>query len=115
MPPATRIPAPPTAAPGRSLTQRMEALAKANRSRSARKDWKREVKHEGRDPTPVIRRPPPEFESMKVYAALLAVPKVGRVKAHGILDCARISPSKTLAGISDRQRGELLGLLQRRG
>ena len=39
---------------------------------------------------------------------LLAVPKYGRVKVNKILAHCRISPSKTIGGLSDRQRSELV-------
>jgi hypothetical protein len=44
---------------------------------------------------------------------LLAVPKYGRVKANKILQTCRISPSKTIGGLSDRQRAELVGMLRK--
>jgi hypothetical protein len=43
---------------------------------------------------------------------LLSLPKIGQVKAHQILSHARIAPTKTLAGLTGRQRGELLTLIQ---
>jgi hypothetical protein len=57
---------------------------------------------------------PPEFlETAKVFDMLLAVPKYGRVKANKILQQCRISPSKTIGGLSERQRSELVSLLRR--
>ena len=44
---------------------------------------------------------------------LLAVPKYGRVKVNKILVHCRISPSKTIGGLSERQRSELVSLLRR--
>ena len=44
---------------------------------------------------------------------ILAVPKYGRVKANKILNQCRISPSKTIGGLSERQRTELVQLLRR--
>jgi hypothetical protein len=44
---------------------------------------------------------------------LLAVPKYGRVKTNRILNHCRISPSKTIGGLSERQRTELVALLRR--
>jgi hypothetical protein len=44
---------------------------------------------------------------------LLAVPKVGRVKATKILHGCRVSSSKTLGGLSERQRAELVVRLDR--
>jgi hypothetical protein len=43
----------------------------------------------------------------------MAVPKFGRVKATRFLTQARISHSKTVGGLSDRQRAELIGLFRR--
>ena len=42
---------------------------------------------------------------------LLAVPKYGRVKTNRILNQCRISPSKTIGGLSERQRAELVSQL----
>ena len=39
-----------------------------------------------------------------VFDLMLAVPKYGRVKDNKILSQCRISPSKTLGGLSQRQR-----------
>lgn len=105
-----------TAAPDRSLTQRMDALKRANDVRTKRAQLKRDVKAD-RDPRPVLdqlRAPAEEFESMKVFDALLALPKVGRVKANKWLQRCRISPSKTIGGLSYRQRHELLALMGER-
>ena len=44
---------------------------------------------------------------------LMAVPKFGRVKAARLLNTCRISQSKTVGGLSDRQRQELIGLFNR--
>ncbi len=49
-----------------------------------------------------------------MFDLLLAVPKYGRVKVNKILSQCRISPSKTLGGLSERQRGELVTLMRRR-
>ena len=57
---------------------------------------------------------PPEFvETAKVFDMLLAVPKYGRVKVNKILAHCRIAPSKTIGGLSERQRSELISLLTR--
>jgi hypothetical protein len=42
------------------------------------------------------------------------VPKYGRVKVNKILSICRISPSKTIGGLSQRQRTELVELMRRR-
>ena len=58
--------------------------------------------------------PPDYLQTAKVFDLLLAVPKYGRVKVNKVLSQCRISPSKTLGGLSERQRGELVTLLRRR-
>jgi hypothetical protein len=44
---------------------------------------------------------------------LMAVPKFGRVKSLRMLNQCRISQSKTVGGLSDRQRQELIDLFNR--
>ena len=44
---------------------------------------------------------------------LMSVPKFGRVKATRLLNLCRISQSKTVGGLSERQRAELIGLFDR--
>jgi len=114
MPPLTDSPPKPISAPERSLNQRMEALQRANDVRSARAKLKRDLKA-GRQPISELLLDPPEYlETAKVFDLLLAVPKYGRVKVNKILTTCRISPSKTIGGMSERQRGELVTLLRRR-
>jgi hypothetical protein len=100
-------------APERSLTQRMEALKRANDIRSRRATLKRDLKA-GRVSIHTLLLDPPEFlETAKVFDLLLAVPKYGRVKVIRILTQCRISPSKTVGGLSERQRNELVSFLRR--
>jgi hypothetical protein len=99
--------------PERSLNQRMDALARANEVRSARAQLKRDLKA-GRSSIHALLLNPPEYlETAKVFDMLLAVPKYGRVKVNKMLLACRISPSKTIGGLSERQRGELVSLLRR--
>jgi hypothetical protein len=103
----------PSTAPERSLTQRMEALQRANDIRTRRAQLKRDLKG-GRVSIHQLLTAPPEYlETAKVFDMLLAVPKYGRVKVNKILQTCRISPSKTIGGLSERQRAELVSLLRR--
>ena len=61
----------------------------------------------------ILENPPEYVSTAKVFDMLLAVPKFGRVKAARFLNQCRISQSKTVGGLSDRQRAELIGLLNR--
>ena len=100
-------------APLRSLDQRMDALRRANDVRVRRAQLKKDLK-EGRVQIEQILDNPPEYVSTaKVIDILMAVPKFGRVKAARFLNTCRISQSKTVGGLSDRQRAELIGLFNR--
>ena len=101
------------AAPERSFTQRMDALKRANEIRTQRARLKRDLKA-GRAQIQALLLDPPEYLlTAKVFDLLLAVPKYGRVKANRILTQCRISPSKTIGGLSERQRNELVSYLRR--
>ena len=96
-------------APLRSLDQRMEALAR-KRHPGQRAKLKKDLK-DGRVRVETILRNPPDYvETAKVFDILMAVPKFGRVKAARFLNQARISQAKTVGGLSERQRAELVGL-----
>jgi len=113
MPPPTNTPTKHSAAPERSLTQRLDALQRANQVRTARAQLKRDLKG-GRISIHTLLLDPPEYiETAKVFDMLLAVPKYGRVKVNKVLTQCRISPSKTIGGLSQRQRDELVSLLRR--
>jgi hypothetical protein len=111
------------AAPVRTDDQRMDALKKANGVRSRRAQFKRQMKATGRgekgvaearaDAADLVTTVPGWAATMKALEVLMSIPKVGRVKANRMLNQCRISPSKTLGGMSDRQRAELVGQIRR--
>lgn len=114
VPPATDIDAAKTTvAPERSHVQRMDALQRANDIRTRRAQLKRDLRAGHVAIHSLLLEPPEYLETAKVFDMLLAVPKYGRVKANKILQQCRISPSKTVGGLSERQRGELVSLLQK--
>lgn len=100
--------------PQRSLAQRMDALQNANRIRSYRADLKRDLKAGRKNIYDLLFDPPEDLETMKVFDLMMSVPKMGRVKVNKLLVQCRISPSKHIGGMSERQRTELLSLLRRR-
>jgi hypothetical protein len=101
-----------TQAPTRSLDQRMEALQRANDVRVKRAKLKKDLKT-GRVSVEEVLSDPPEYVgTAKVFDMLMAVPKFGRVKAARFLNQCRISQAKTVAGLSDRQREELVSLFR---
>lgn len=103
-------------APARSPEQRAAALVKANRVRVARARLKRRIKA---DPsyrvletalagdTTALGLEADELATMKVYELLIAAPALGRVKVNRVLRRSTTSPSKTVGGLTWRQREEL--------
>ena len=110
MPPAQKL---ATQAPERSLDQRMEALGRANEIRVRRAKLKRALKAGEVGIESVLTDPPDFVLTAKVVDLLLSVPGCGRVKSARYLQTCRISPSKTVGGLSERQRGELVAELKR--
>src|SRR5579884_3906670 len=101
-------------APVRSLDQRMEALKRANDIRVKRAQLKKDLKSGTVSIEQILREPPEFVSTAKVFDMLMAVPKFGRVKAARLLNQCRISQSKTVGGLSDRQRHELIALFNHR-
>jgi hypothetical protein len=100
-------------APSRSLDQRMDALRRANDIRVKRAQLKKDLKLGQLRIDEILRDPPEYVSTAKVLDMLMAVPKFGQVKAKRYLNQCRISESKTVGGLSDRQRTELIGLFSR--
>lgn len=97
--------------PERSRQQRMDALRRANDIRSERARLKEKLRTGEVAITIVLMDPPLCVHTAKVLDLLLAVPKYGRVKANRVLERCRVSPAKTVNGLTPRQRKELLDVL----
>ncbi len=91
----------------------MDALARANHIRTQRAKVKRDLKAGRLSIDALLLEPPSCVETAKVFDLLLSVPRYGRVKVNKVLAHCRISPSKTIGGLSERQRTELVALLRR--
>lgn len=118
MPPARRIGAVPSeerkpSAPTRSPEQRLRALAKANQVRSARAQLKHELAAGSIELARILADPPLCAQTARVRELLLVVPRIGPARASRALAHCRIADTKTVAGLSGRQRAELIDLLQR--
>jgi hypothetical protein len=90
----------------------MDALSRANEVRALRAQLKRDLKARRVLIGELLLDPPAYLETAKVFDMVLALPKVGRVKATKTLNSCRVSPSKTFGGLSERQRVELAAHLQ---
>jgi hypothetical protein len=99
--------------PLRTEAQRLAALQRGNEIRVYRATLKRDIKAGLRDVLELLAAPRVDdrLATMKVFDLLVAMPKTGRVKANVALKKCAISPSKTLGGLSQRQRSELVRLL----
>ena len=89
------------------------ALARANAIRVKRAGLKRDLKAGDRRLADILQRPAEWVLTAKVHDLLLCVPGVGAVKAAKMLQQCRVSGSKTVGGLSDRQRSELIALLSK--
>jgi hypothetical protein len=98
---------------GRSPEQRLRALAKANEVRVARAQLKRELAAGRVELARLVAEPPACVQTAKLRELLLAVPRIGPVGADRVLARCRIAHAKTIAGLSERQRAELVELLAR--
>ena len=101
-------------APGaleRTSEQRLQALARGNMIRSRRSILKRDLKAGRRLVGPLIADPPDWLLSMRIYDLLVATPARSDEKAEKLLRRHGISPSKSVGGLSCRQRQALLAAL----
>jgi len=101
----------PTQTPERSHQQRMEALRRANDVRSERARLKESLRNGEISIIDILDNPPDCVHTAKVFDLVLAVPKFGRVKANKLLERCRVSSSKTVNGLTPRQRKELVDML----
>lgn len=88
--------------------QLLEGLAWANQIRSARAEFKRELKTERLLIVEAFESPADWLLTAKVMDLLLAVPKWGPVKVRKVVKGLDISSSKTVGGLSVRQRAMLV-------
>lgn len=97
----------------RSLDRRLSALKQANEVRIARAKLKQDLR-EGKVRLAEILTAEPEYVSTaQVRDLILAVPKIGPAKAARMLSTVRVSQSKSVGSLSDRQRAHLVELLSR--
>ena len=101
-----------SATPVRTLEQRLEALRRANAIRSQRARLKKDLKVGVIKIDELLAEPPEFIKTAKVVDVLLAVPNCGKVKSTKVLNHCRISPNKTVGGLSERQRRELVSFFR---
>ena len=102
-----------TETPARSEDQRRTALARANQVRAQRAALKAKLKRGELSIVTLIEEPPPYLASARISDLLMALPGLGPVKVGRLLERCQVSPRKTLAGLSERQRRELMEAIER--
>jgi hypothetical protein len=97
----------------RLLERRMIALRQANQVRGQRAKLKQDLREGTVRLEQILATGADYLATAEVLDLLVAVPKIGPVKAGHLLTLARISPSKTVGALSRRQRARLIELLSR--
>jgi hypothetical protein len=87
--------------------QRMEALLRANEVRIERAEDKKDITFGRKDAREILKAPPAHWETAKIIDLLLAMPRVGRVKANNWLRLERINPTRQLGEFTEHQRARL--------
>ena len=99
----------PDAAP-----QHLRALEQANRVRLARAQLKRQVLNQAITVADVVLDCPWEAESMEIGDLLMSQHRWGRTRCHRFLGTMRMSETKTIGSMTDRQRRALAATLKER-
>jgi hypothetical protein len=110
--PATTV-SEPASTPGWRRQQRLQALAKANDIRVAHAQLKKELARGTVQITGILTQPPDYTANLQLSKLLRAVPGYGRARVARILAKTCISESTWLAGLTYRQRTELINHIHR--
>ena len=89
------------------VTQRSEALARANEVRLARVNLRQQIRAGQLSPLDVLNNIPLECLNMTVYSLLSAQWRWGDRKTRGVLGRCLMSQTRTLGQLTDRQRSLL--------
>ena len=106
-------PAAKSAVPSRTDLQRREALDHANQVRTARRLLKEQLRRKQVSLATLVADCPELLKTAKVGDLPQAVPGYGPVKAGKILTSCHVSSAKTMAGLTPRQRQNLIEALRR--
>ena len=92
----------------RSQQQRLEALRKANEIRARRSKLKKDLATGKAQIHKIIANPPDYARAERLTVLLLALHGYGPARVNKLLLRTKISESKRLGGLTDRQRTELI-------
>jgi hypothetical protein len=93
----------------------MTSLSRANEIRLARARLKQQLRTGEARVEQILASPPECLGTATVLDLLLAVPKIGPVRASRLLTTARVSQTTIIRRLSQRQRAQLVDLLRSRG
>jgi hypothetical protein len=99
--------------PERTADQRRDALALANSVRAQRAALKLQLKQGNISIAALIGDPPQCLGTAKISELLMALPGYGPVKVGRLLERCQVSPRKTVAGLNERQRREVIRALEK--
>jgi len=99
-------------APAPSKEQRLVALQKANTIRAERARLKNDLATGRVQISEVLANPPAYAHTERLSVLMRAVPTFGPARVSRLLARCRISESKRLAGLTDRQRQALIDHFQ---
>jgi hypothetical protein len=97
----------------RRLDLRITALRKANEVRIGRARLKQQLRVGDARIEQILATPPECVCTATVLDLLLCVPKIGPVRAGRLLSTARVSQTKIIGTLTERQRAYLIDLLRR--
>jgi hypothetical protein len=98
----------PHTTPGWRLEQQLQALSKANQIRVAQAQLKKELTSGTTQIRGILTQPPDYAANLQVSKLLRAVPGYGPARVARVLTKTRITESTRLAGLTYRQRTELI-------
>jgi hypothetical protein len=113
LPAMSSLPTQPATAPSRSPDERRAALQQANAVRMERAQLKAALRRDEVSIGALIAEPPPCLASANVTEVLQALRGYGPARTAGLLARCEISPKKTFAGLSPRQRAALIAALEK--
>jgi len=96
----------------RPQAQRLEALRKANDVRACRSKLKKDLAAGTVHIRDVLAKPPEFAQAERLTVVLLALPGYGPARVNKLLLKTRISQSKRLGSLTERQRTELIQYFQ---
>lgn len=100
-------------APPQTPEQRKANLAIANDVRIRRANLKKELKAGRAGVIDLLLDPPDYLKTMKIAELLRAVPRWGEKRVNRLLVLSRISPSRSLEALSDRQRKDIVDRMKK--